>query len=128
MEDRIQEELRLLRTRFPKFEYVPEGRWVRLPNYPLPAGWSRAATDVAFQIPAQFPGSPPYGFHVPAGLKFNGKQPNNYTEPSSTPFAETWGMFSWTPDGVWTATSNPLQGANLVNWALGFSQRFREGV
>jgi hypothetical protein len=25
-----------------------DGRWVLLPDYPLPAGWNRSATDVVF--------------------------------------------------------------------------------
>lgn len=132
MKDRIEKELTLLRERYPDLEYREEGRWVRVPRYPLPPGWNRAATDVAFQIPPAFPGTPPYGIYVPAGLTFNGARPDNYTEPASTqpPFDGTWGIFSWTTvDGQWRATAepDPIRGYTLLAWVNGFADRFREG-
>lgn len=130
MEERIQQELRLLRSRFPDLEYVAQGQWVRIPGYPLPEGWSRTVTDVAFQILTAFPGTPPYGIYTPAGLTFNGQRPDNYNEPAGTPppFGGTWGIFSWAPaDGEWRATADPATGSNLLNWVVGFATRFREG-
>ena len=41
MQERIDLELGLVRERFPKVEYQPEGRWVRIISYPLPEGWNR---------------------------------------------------------------------------------------
>ena len=70
MEERIAQELELLRKHWPDLEYVEEGRWVRLPRYSLPKGWNRSETDVAFQILPGYPGTPPYGFYVPVGLTF----------------------------------------------------------
>lgn len=131
MADRIDEELMLLRTRFPDIEYVPEGRWVRIPTYHLPGDWSRAATEVAFQIQAGHPGAPPYGIYVPASLLFRDARPNNYTEPANNhpPFPGTWGVFSWQPDdGQWRPAAELTKGSNLLNWVLGFAARFREGV
>ncbi len=130
MEERIEQELALLRSRFPDLEYKEEGRWVRIPSYPVPEGWNRSATGVAFQIPPGHPGSPPYGIYVPGGLMFKGERPNNYTEPASNqpPFGGTWGVFSWAPqDGQWRATADLVTGSNLLNWVLGFADRFREG-
>lgn len=129
MEDRIQQELTLLRSRFPKLEYQEEGRWIRIPNYPLPEGWNLPTTDVAFQIPVGYPGTPPYGIYVPAGLTFSGASPDNYKEPAPTqpPFGGTWGIFSWAPEGPWRATADIVSGSNLLNLGMGFADRFRQG-
>lgn len=119
----------LLRQRYPALEYKEEGCWIRIPSYPLPAGWNRTSTDVAFQIPASYLGTPPYGFYVPAGLLFNQAQPLNYTEPAPNqpPFQGTWGFFSWQVDGQWRATTDLVSGATLLNWVMGFTDRFRAG-
>jgi len=128
--ERIEQELALLRGRWPDVEYRAEGHWFRIPAYPLPAGWNRPNTDVAFQPQVSHPGTPPYGIYVPAGLTFNGVRPENYAEPAPTqpPFGGAWGILSWTPvDGEWRATADPTTGSNLLNWAVGFAVRFREG-
>ncbi len=110
---------------------MTEGHWVRIPSYSMPPGWNRTATEAAFQIPVGYPGTPPYGFYVQAGLTFNGQRPNNYTEPAGNrpPFDGTWGVFSWAPgDGQWRATADLSTGCNLLNWVLGFTARLKEGV
>jgi hypothetical protein len=131
MQRRIEQELDLLRKRFPNLEYVEEGHWIKIPAYSMPPGWSQPASDTAFQIPIGYPGAPPYGFYAPAGLRFNGQRPNNYTEPSANrpPFGGDWGMFSWAPnDGQWRATADLSTGCNLLNWVLGFADRFKGGI
>lgn len=132
MQDRIERELALLRERYPALEYRAEGRWIRIPAYPLPAGWSRATTDVALQIPPSYPGTPPYGIYVPGGLTIDAQRPDNYTEPAQTkpPFDGEWGVFSWTTvDGQWRATAepDPVRGYSLRSWVEGFARRFEEG-
>jgi len=132
MQERIERELAMLRQRHADLEYREEGRWVRIPRYPLPPGWNRETTDVAFPIPPAFPGVPPYGIYVPAGLTFNGNRPDNYTEPASTqpPFGGVWGIFSWTTfDGQWRATAepDPIRGYTLLAWVNGFADRFQQG-
>ena len=131
MQDRIEEELALLRRNFPALTYVPDGRWVRLPAYPLPAGWNRPATDVAFPIGVGYPGTPPYGIYVPEGLLFKDARPNNYSEPAGTqpPFGGVWGVFSWQPeDGHWRPGATVAAGTNLFVWVRGFADRFLQGV
>jgi hypothetical protein len=131
VQERIQQELDLLKTRYPELVYVPEGQWVRIPTYPLPGGWNRTATEIAFQIPPSYPGTPPYGIYVPAGIQHNGKSPGSYKEPADNrpPFPGDWGIFSWQPDdGQWRPTTDPRTGPNLLNWVDGFATRFREGV
>jgi hypothetical protein len=130
MEERITQELTILRHRWPDLEYKENSHWVRVPSYHLPEGWNRSPTEVAFQIPVGYPGVPPYGIYVPAGLMFRGSRPDNYTEPAPTqpPFPGSWGIFSWTPaDGQWRPTADITAGSNLLNWVIGFADRFREG-
>ena len=128
MQERVEEELRLLRTRYPDLEYVAQGYWIRVKGYPLPKGWNRDVTEVAFQIVAA--PAAPYGIYVPSGLCFNGQMPANYNDSSgSVPFPGTWGMFSWSPgEGEWRPGATVSNGTNYLNWALGFSIRFEEGV
>jgi len=128
--ERIQQELVILRSRWPDLEYRDEGQWVRIPSYTLPQGWNRSATDAAFQIPVAYPGTPPDGFYIPVGLLFGGVRPENYTEPAPTqpPFSGTWGVFSWhLGDGQWFPKADPMSGSNLLNWVIGFAERFRLG-
>ena len=129
MQERIDQELTLLRQRYGDVEYRAEGRWVRVPAYRVPPDWNRTVTDVAFQIPIGYPGTQPYGICVPAGLLFKNEKPNDYVEPAdpAPPFDGTWGRFSWTPEGAWQPSTNITAGSNLVNWVVGFADRFREG-
>lgn len=130
MQERIDQEMALLRSRFHEVEYKQEGQWVHISSYHLPEGWNYRTTDVAFQIPQGYPGAPPYGFYVLSGLLFQGVRPDNYNEPAPTqpPFPGTWGMFSWAPgDGQWRPTVDLSTGSNLLNWVMGFADRFRQG-
>jgi hypothetical protein len=128
---RIKDELDLLKSRYAKLEYRPEAQWVLIPEYALPPGWNFTTANLAFQIPPQYPGAPPYGIYVPAGIQFSGQRPGSYTEPAPTqpPFEGSWGIFSWTTeDGVWHADAELTKGSNLLNWVVGFRQRFVEGA
>lgn len=129
MDERIEQELELLRKRYEEVEYVAEGRWVRVCPVRTGAGWSQAAISAAFQIPGGYPGTPPYGFYVPAGFTHNGAQPQSYQPmPSQPPFDGQWGMFSWQQDGNWRPTADLVAGSNLLNWIRTFSDRFAEGA
>jgi hypothetical protein len=131
MQSRINQEIEMLKTRFADLEYRPDGQWVRIPKYPLPPGWNLPDTQLAFPIPVQYPGGPPYGIYVPAGIRFDGKVPGSYSEPAPNqpPFSGAWGIFSWTTaDGLWRSTDDPIKGSNLLNWVLGFRKRFEEGA
>ena len=131
MKERIEGEITLIRQVFPDVAYQEEGRWACLPSYPLPEGWNRVVTDVAFQIIEAYPAACPYGFYVPSRIQFQGVTPNNYTDPAANqpPFGGTWGFFSWAPtDGVWKPTIDVKRGSNLLQWARGFADRFQEGV
>ncbi len=125
--DRVDEELRLVRELHPNVEVAADG-WIRLPAYQLPTGWNPAVADLAFQIPAGYPGAQPYGIYVqPAALTFLGIAPTNYNPMSACPLPGDWGVFSWQPE-VWMPAATPTRGTNLVNWILGFRTRFSEGA
>ncbi len=128
--ERIGAEISLLQRAFPSLEHRES--WVRLPGVPLPEGWAPNVVDVAFQISDAFPVAPPYGIFVPAGLRFNGTMPVNYTEPagSQPPFGGVWGLFSWSVADAadWRPTASVEHGVNLLQWARGFAQRFAEGA
>ena len=124
----------MLRKRFSGLNYEPQGHWVLIPNFQLPEGWEPITTSVVFQIQSNHPSTAPYGIYVPSGLMFKGTKPiqqNNYVEPSANkvPFSGIWGMFSWAPvEGQWFPKTDIIGGSNLLNWVLGFSERFREGL
>lgn len=131
MKERIDKEIEMLCQRYPKLEFIEDGYWVRIPSYPLLQGWNRFSTEIAFQIPMGYPGTPPYGIYALAGLLFNESKPQNYTEPAPNqpPFSGLWGIFSWSPaNGQWHPTADIITGFNLINWVIGFATRFREGL
>lgn len=106
--------------------------WFLIQAYPTYLdGWNRKETTVAIQAQIGYPGTPPYGIYVPAGLRFNNAMPANYQEPTGNcpSFEGEWGVFSWTPDeGTWRPTAEIHAGSNLLNFALGIAKRFREGA
>jgi hypothetical protein len=131
MSPRVAKEVELLRKAYPALQH-DGGSWVLIPGYLLPSGWNRETTDVAFQIPAGYPATPPYGIFVPAGIRFNGTLPSSYTERAANqpPFPGTWAIFSWAPgDGEWQAPSTDVIGrASLLSYVRGFAVRFSEGA
>ena len=128
MQDRIDQELNLLRQRYPGLEYRTDGHWIRIPAYPLLEGWNRSASDVAFQVPVGYPGTSPYGFCAPEGLLFGGHLPGNCTPADPMPpFGGAWVRFSWQPKNGWQPAVDVTAGSNLLNWVVSFAERFREG-
>lgn len=132
MDGRIEKEVEILRSFYPKVTYIESGQWVLIEDYPIPPGllWNREKTSVCFQIPAAYPGAPPYGFYVPSSILYEGKRPSNYQEPShNKPLfpPDIWGLFSWTQESGWRATGDPHSGSNLLGFVRTFKDRFQEG-
>lgn len=102
MEERIATELELLRKYYPMLVFNPEGNWIKIPDYRMPAGvsWNKTSIDVCFQIIAGYPATPPYGIYVPSDLKCNGEEPLNFQRVANNKprFDGEWGMLSWTPE------------------------------
>jgi len=127
MNERIEQELELLRKHFPELEYREEGGWILIPKYGGPGGiWTVSNPDVCFQIPPAYPGQKPYGFYVRLPFALNsGGEIKNATPSEEPPFGGQWLKFSWDlPD--WRATSDLQSGYNLLNWALSFRRRLDE--
>lgn len=130
MEERVSQELGLLEGHYAEVNYEADGRWVLVSPVDTTPGWSRESIPVAFQIPPGYPGTPPYGFFVPAGLVFNGQEPRNFkaSPPKKPPFDGQWSMFSWAHDNSWRAAADLVAGTNLLNWVRSFRDRFKEGA
>jgi len=129
---RIEKELEVLRSFYPKAAYVDNGQWVLIEDYTIPSNlaWNRQNTKICFQVPTAYPGTPPYGFYVPSGILYNSKTPKSYQEPAKNkpPFPpDVWGFFSWTQESGWKATDDPYTGSNLLGFVATFNDRFREG-
>jgi len=127
-EQRLDEEFSLLSSRFPKI--TRNGDWFMILDYPVSAGWMPVPMTVIFRAQEAYPGAPPYGFWVPLGTQFNDQKPGSYKEPaqSNPPFPGQWGFFSWSPSDQWQPKEPLTSGSILLNWALGFRQRFEEGL
>jgi hypothetical protein len=126
--ERLEQELSLLRTAYPDLEYrlVDGVHWVRIPKYPVAEGWSVRAVEIAFQIPAQA-GQAPYAFFVRPPLQLaNGGDPTNYTQTAATPWGSDFAQFSWSPVEQWIPKADIREGANMLNFARSFADRFED--
>ena len=128
MNERIEQELALLRTVYPDLEWHPDSFWVRIPSYALPHGvWKQKEVELAFQMPANLPGQQPYGFWVRPGLELaDGRPPNNYTPSVTTALGDGWGQFSWSPM-VWQPQVEISAGSNMLNFVRSIADRLQEG-
>lgn len=132
MDDRIRQEIELLKKEYPNLEWKTKDEivWIRIPEYRILKNlWNKDSVSVCFQIPPGYPGNAPYGFHVEDGLrvKETDQKPDNYEEPAPTPFDGAWGKFSWTHDNSWRATTDLNTGANLLNFVRSFQERLKDG-
>jgi Prokaryotic E2 family E len=127
-EQRLAEELELLRTAYPELEYRDVGgaHWARIPAYPVPDGWSARSVEIVFQIPVQ-PGQAPYAFCVRPALQLaTGNAPSNYTPTASAPWGGDFAQFSWSPVQQWIPKTDIRQGANMLNFARSFADRLND--
>lgn len=131
MEERIQEELGLLRSYISGIEVDSTNSWVLVRGYKLPSeiGWSREAIDLCFEIPPGYPNAKPYGFYVPNDLTCEGQHPNSWKQNPNKkpPFEGAWGFISWGPKEEWEPKGDIQSGSNLLTFYLSFKDRFEEG-
>lgn len=131
MDDRISEEIQLLKKYYPDLEYDVNNNCIKIPNYSIPKdmSWNMESVDICFFIPIGYPGSPPYGFFVSEGLNFNNQPLNNTNiNPSIKPqFAGNWILVSWSHDNNWRPNADIRKGSNLLNFVRTFADRFKDG-
>jgi hypothetical protein len=126
--ERLQQELELLRSAYPDLEYRlnEQVHWVRIPRYPVPAGWSHEEVEIAFRIPDET-GQAPYAFFVRPRLALAGTGSiSNYTEAAGTPWGADFAQFSWSPLEQWLPKAEIRTGANMLNFARSFADRLAE--
>jgi hypothetical protein len=95
-----QRQFERVKTRYPgaSLEELSSGAaLVTVPDFPLPAGWSAASTDIRFLAPVGYPGPNPDCFWATSGLRLaSGAMPQNAADPNpipETPHQALW--FSW---------------------------------
>lgn len=129
MENRIEEELALLRKCLPNVEYQKEGdeHWFLIRKFLVPEPWSLNEIDIVFFVTKGYPGVPPYGFFVPSLLEYNGSVPDSRNAPNQPPFTGNWRFLSWQIEN-WSPKSDIQRGNNLECWVRGFHKRLLEGA
>ena len=126
MQERIAQEIALLKERYPDLEYGQNYDWIIIPDFPLPEGYNRTATKLLFLIPNTYPHTAPDCFYVETGLRLaNGNLPSNYNEEMSVPIPGPWGYFSWHPE-IWQARDEIQKGDNLLSFIRVVNFRLRE--
>ena len=124
MTEWVSEQLALLRTQWPDLTYVEADRWVLLPGWNLPEGWSVQRADIAFRIPESAHVAP-YAFYLNAPTPtYMGETPDNVSPSDAVPFPGQWTVFSWAPDGPWPAAGRAV---NILNFVRSFADRLDEG-
>ena len=132
-EQRLAEERKLIASVFT--DVIRSGDWFLLPNdtRAVRYGWSPVPFPVAFHAQPQHPGQVPYGIYVPSSALCNGHVPGNFSSQAGNrqPFKGEWGVLSWQGDAdgrPWFPNVNIREGANLLNFALTFEERFKQGA
>lgn len=131
MDERLEQELNLLRKYYPDLEIDDSQKWIKIPSYKLPVGigWNKVTIDLCIEVKPGFPGVAPYGIFVPSGIRFNSLEPKDW-QPSANnrpSFTGDWAMLSWTPVEEWKPGSDVAKGSNLLNFVLSFKDRFLAG-
>ncbi len=127
MQERVIQEIALLKELYPNLVHGQNFDWVMIPDYPLPEGYNRKAAKLMFLIPVTYPLSGPDCFYVDVGLRLtNGNMPSNYNEHMDVPVGGSWGYFSWHPE-IWQAADEIRGGDSLLTFIKAVNLRLREG-
>ena len=124
MNERVEAEVALVRSKYPELEFRDADGWARLPAYPIPAGWGVESAEVAFQFPEGLPAQKPYAFWVRPPLFVPGGSWASNSTAASTPFGDGWQQFSWDVD--WIPGAEPELGTNMLDWVRSFARRLAE--
>ena len=132
-EIRLEEEHRLIASVFPSV--VRSSDWFLIPNdfRATRHGWTPDPFPVVFHAQPGHPGQVPYGIYVLSSVQIGSQTPNDFNANASNrpPFDGQWGVLSWQgdKDGIpWVPAQQIRKGANLLNFAITFEERFQEGA
>ena len=126
MQERLAQEIALLKAKYPNLEHGQNYDWVIISDCPLPDGYNRKTTKLLFLIPVTYPHTAPDCFYVEPGLRLsNGNMPSNYNEQMTVSVGGSWGYFSWHPE-IWQAAAEIEKGDNLLSFIKIVNVRLRE--
>lgn len=114
--ERWSAEVELVRKKYPSVQCGEGSRWLMIPEYLLPRGWSREKTRLLFIIPAEYPHRPPDNFYVDVGLRLatTNQMPSNYSE-GQCPIGGQWGCFSFHAE-IWRPAPEIEKGDNMLTF------------
>lgn len=119
MNERVREEIELLKMQFPELRHGDQLDWVLIPELVLPHGrFNKVSTNVLFKIPVGYPQTGPDNFFVDAGVRLkDGSNPPAFNPGSQSssgpaPVEGDWGWFSWHPQ-AWRPAATIEGGDNL---------------
>jgi hypothetical protein len=127
---RLDDEHRLLLEVFRGI--LRNGDWFCIPDDARARrlGWSPDPFPVAIHAQPGHPGQAPYGIYVASEAMVNRAAPKDFQPTASNvpPFPGSWGVLSWTHASSWVARRSVRESTNLLDFAIGFQERFSQGV
>lgn len=122
MEERIQNEIALLKRLYPDIKCGEKLDWVLIPQLVLPTErFNKPTTRILFRIPAGYPQVGPDNFFVDLDLRLkDGSCPpafnaNSQSSSGAAPISGDWGWFSWHPN-AWRPAATIDGGDNLTGF------------
>lgn len=122
MNERVREEIELLKKQFPELQHGDQLDWGLIPELVLPPErFNKSSTKVLFRIPVGYPATGPDNFFVDADLRLkNGSPPPAFNAGSQSssgpaPIEGSWGWFSWHPQ-TWRPAATIEGGDNLMGF------------
>jgi hypothetical protein len=115
-------ELERLKSRWPRLTWDAVTRRWRLPDWPLPQGWSQDKCTLWVPCPPAYPQGPPDNFLTEPTLRLaDGREPGS-TSLTTLESGQQVRCFSFHVKSGW----NPEQGDGLETFLFGVARRFGE--
>lgn len=127
MADRIDEELALLRQRYPNAKLGPDGRSILVEDWKLRPGWNSGQTRLLVVVPPGYPTTPPDNFYTAPELRLaDGREPGNASSIVDL-VGLKWRQFSYHVEASdWRTHAVITQGHNLSTFFEGVERRLSE--
>ena len=126
MAERIEEELALLRHRYPGAKIGPGGSSILVEGWSLRNGWSAASTVGLVVVPPGYATTPPDNFYTGPDLRLaNGQEPGNSSLVDL--LGSKWRQFSYHVEpSDWRPHATITEGHNLATFFQGVERRLSE--